>query len=451
MSVLGSVKNRLKTMFIINKNRKLKLSREKINKKKENTINLKVKDLEIKPVYVLRKVKINKIELSAPIIVKKSGKKKEHDEPLKIKKLNISKNNNLKVKPKDELASKYDILRRFKIFVKDSKEEIKELKKDIKKEEENLKIIKNEKQIEEYHKRLEVIKDKINHLKNLYDALLDKYNFEGFEEINDALLASYIDDFKFIHSGDEIDLLVNECIEKLDYLDDVNDLFSKINKLEEKETSKKQKIEYLNRDYYNRVIDYDKLISVNDKIDRYMLKEKEYLDNLEKEINNNTIDTKITTKLKFDRNYINNLCKINIGLNCFNKTFIGAFVGAFLIKNSLTPLLMRAFKREEVIKYSYRYEEYSKKISDNLSIVKQTSFLLKDSLRDVNILKRYMEMEYKDYLKAEEYNKLYNKIIKLEKNLIKKRENTIILENKLLEQKRKSHEKQKKLESLYSK
>ena len=60
-------------------------------------------------------------------------------------------------------------------------------------------------------------------------------------------------------------------------------------------------------------------------------------------------------------------------------------------------------------------------------------------------------MEYKDYLKAEEYNKLYNKIIKLEKNLIKKRENTIILENKLLEQKRKSHEKQKKLESLYSK
>ena len=133
MSVLGSVKNRLKTMFIINKNRKLKLSREKINKKKENTINLKVKDLEIKPVYVLRKVKINKIELSAPIIVKKSGKKKEHDEPLKIKKLNISKNNNLKVKPKDELASKYDILRRFKIFVKDSKEEIKELKKDIKK------------------------------------------------------------------------------------------------------------------------------------------------------------------------------------------------------------------------------------------------------------------------------------------------------------------------------
>ena len=71
MSVLGSVKNRLKTMFIINKNRKLKLSREKINKKKENTINLKVKDLEIKPVYVLRKVKINKIELSAPIIVKK--------------------------------------------------------------------------------------------------------------------------------------------------------------------------------------------------------------------------------------------------------------------------------------------------------------------------------------------------------------------------------------------
>ena len=74
MSVLGSVKNRLKTMFIINKNRKLKLSREKPNKKKENTINLKVKDLEIKPVYVLRKVKINKIELSAPIIVKKSGK-----------------------------------------------------------------------------------------------------------------------------------------------------------------------------------------------------------------------------------------------------------------------------------------------------------------------------------------------------------------------------------------
>lgn len=452
MSVLGSVRNRLKTMFIINKNKKYRLEKE--NKKIVKTKVIITKKNNPKTNLVLKKISVKKLIISKVInkpkrIVltvnePKKGKRKEINNNYSIKNNSIPKNSITN----NEFSKKEDITRRFKTFIKKSKNEIKLLKKELLIEEAKLKQIKSQKEFEICQNKINIIKEKIEKLKNLYNNIINNYDFDGYDEINDFLLAKYIDDFKFISSSSDIDLLVKECKDKINYLDEIDSLVKNLEDLEIKKDIKKQKIDYFNKDYNNRLIDYDNLLKKETIIDRYLFKEQEYINNLEKEINNNELNTKITSKLEFNHKYINNLYKLNIGLSLFNKTYIGAFIGAFLIKSSLTPLLLKAFNRKEITKYSYKYKEYTNKITDNLSLIKQTNYLLTDSLRDIKTFRNYMEVEYKDYLKADKYNDLYKKIIYLEKDLTSKQKNNTILENKLLMQKQKNQEKQKRLEQI---
>ena len=63
MNVLGSVKNRLKTMFIINTNKKFKLERkQKIVIDKKNTIFIKTENIKKRPSVTLKKINIKKIK-----------------------------------------------------------------------------------------------------------------------------------------------------------------------------------------------------------------------------------------------------------------------------------------------------------------------------------------------------------------------------------------------------
>lgn len=465
MDVLGSVKNRLKTMRIINRNKKLKLKKQnEIIKQKEKVIISK-KKIEQEVIVSNYNKKINftlrKIEVSIPSVIikkkksthyevmstRKSGKYRLNKDKIKNQEIKIDiQNENKSIVLNDESTK---IKENFKLFVKDSKKEINKLKKDIEKEEKNINKIKTQKELEEYQIRLEKIKTRITYLKELYNGILNKYEFFGFEEINDFLLAKYIDDFKFNNSISEVDLLVENCKNEITYLEEINKLVEKFDKITIKEENKKSKINYLNNDYYNRMIDYNKLLYQENKINRYIEKETEYLNNLEKEINNNTLDIVKKSRLIFNKDYVNNLYKLNIGLSLFNTTFIGAFIGAFLVKNSLSSLLLKAFDKEEIVKYNYKYNEYISKITDNLSIVRQTNFLLNDSLKDINSLKSHMEIEYKEYLETKQYKELYNKLISLEKKLIVKHQQNLKLEENLLEQKRKNNEKQKKLEDFY--
>ena len=435
MDALGSVKNRLKTMLIISHNKKLKLEKENKILKKQKEIVISNKKIEQKEFVTTSNKDINQEKKNNFIL-----RKAEVSVPSVAIKKEIKANTSSKISKKsstlcDEESIK--IKENFKSFIEDSKKEIKKLKNNIEKEEKNIKNIKTQKELEEYQERLEKIKEKINYLKELYEGILNKYEFSGFEEISDSLLSKYIDDFKFKNSISEIDLLVDVCKNEITYLEEINKLVEKIDKISVKEKNKKAKITYLDNDYYNRMIDYNKLVYQENKINRYIEKEEEYLINLEKEIENNSLET-IKKSL-------------NIGLSLFNTTFIGAFIGAFLVKNSLTPLLLNAFDRGEIIKYNYKYNEYISKITDNLSIIRQANFLLSDSLKGVSSLKRHMETEYKEYLETKTYKELYNKIIYLEKNLIKKQNQNLKLEENLLEQKSKNNEKQKKLEEMYGK
>lgn len=469
MDVLGSVKNRIKTMRIINRNKKLKL-------KKDSTIAQLKKEVVIKKVKLNQEIIINKtlsnnknynlrkiaVFLPSTTIKKESiyifnskkvGKRKQNKTVFKEPKKEILNKTHILNKEKTENIKSKNIVEEkildiFKSYVKESKQEIKVIKKTIEKEEKNLKEIKTQKQLEEFQSNIEKIKEKINYLKNTYEGIISKYEFLGFHELNDSLLSKYIDDFKFKMPITEIDLLVENCKNEVTYLEEINNLIEKIDKIVINEENKKVKIRYLDNDYYNRMVDYDKLLEKENKINRYLEKEEEYLINLEKEIGNNSLDITKSSRLIFNKEYINNLYKLNIGLSIFNTTYIGAFIGAFLIKNSLTPLLLRAFDRKEITKYTYKYKEYTNKITDNLSIVKQTNFLLIDSLKDIKRLKKHMEIEYKEYLKVSNYNELYKKIVNLENDLVEKQNKCSKIEQNLLKQKNKNNEKQIKLREI---
>lgn len=498
MSVLGSVKDRIKTRFIINRNIKKKkeieeqVKKEKaVTAKKEEqkaTISITQQSVNVSVNQVIeQKSEIEPEEIIFPAAIKKESIKTTTEIPTDIKEesrtevaskaLAGQKEINTlseveqeqtinsatepveklqKIEPLSETIEEVKeveasieqgkIKEYVKVFVDNTKKEIKKLKKDLKEEEQLLKKVKDDESLEKEKIKIEELHNKIIHLKEVISSLLEKYEFNSYEEIKDELLLKYIDDFEFKSETSLVDTLVEECKEDIKKVEGISELTNQLLEVESKQAKKEAKLNELNTDYNNRIADYDYLERSKTKIQRFVEKETEYLENLSKELNDTTIEDRIETHLVFDKQYINNLLNLGIGLSAFQMTYIGAFIGAFLIRNAASNLLKGAFKEKNKTIYSYKYHEYIEKIDNNLDLIDSTIYLINNSIDDLNTFKDYMETNYKGYLKNEKYNELYQKVIKMLKDLFSKKEKAEKSKKELLEKKEKSKIRQKKLE-----
>lgn len=484
MSVLGSVKNRIKTMLIINRNRKKKQLNleEEIKRYKQNKKTVFIKQsiitkLNEKPL-VSKSLKKIEVPITTYNKLVKGARKKVEINPVNVKNnvnKQVKKNIEKVLKPipniltptplilkkdkkkvqkvllekKDKIVNKKEetkIINRVNLFLNDAKKEIKKLKNDLLNEEERLKKIKDKESFEKEEKRIEEIHNKIIELTDILEKLALQYNFKYYEELNDELLFKYIDDFKFKNNLNTIDSLVEKCqieAKKLDYLDILTIKVNELGKLKDK---KKEKINYLERDYDNKTIDIIKLDRKEELIKNYILKEEEYVRKLNKEINDSTLDKTVTSKLILDKNYLNNLFRLGIGISAFQTTFVGAFIGAFIIKSATSNLLMGAFKKKEYTNYFYKYQEFTSKIKTNIDLLDETLYLVNSSLNDIIKLKADMETTYNEYLENSKYKEMYQRIVEIEKHLLKKEQTAIEMKHKLQLNEEKNKEKQKKLE-----
>lgn len=494
MGVLGSVKNRIKTMFIILKNRKKKKNAEnqKQNKKEERNkkiilltpfqmkIHSKINIIPIIDVPIkagkkeYNNIKIDKriVKLGNKEVKLETNTEKQKDSESLISKCSVLKeqqkldnekreDNKLKqfiVKmPTQKKSTKNNenilssdiedrILQHLSRFLKGTKLELKKLKNELQKEEKKLKTIKDKESLEKEEQKLEKIQEKIKQLNDILEKLVYDYDFKYYEELNDELLYRYIDNFKFKSNSLSVDNLVMKCKVEINKLESLTELNLKLNEIQKKKTSKKEIFTILERNYDNNVVDLLKLNSKENIIRRYLDKQSNYLENLTKEINDMTLDKNISSYLLFDKKYINNLVRLGIGISAFKTTFIGAFIGAFLINSATSNLLKGAFKREYQTNYFYKYQEFTNKITTNLDLIDETLYLISDSLNDISKLKSEMEKTYNEYLQNPKYQEMYKKIVSIEKSLISKEKETLKIKQQLEENKEKNKIKLKKLE-----
>lgn len=470
MSVLGSVKDRIKTRFIINRNIQKKKDLEEEAKKdkikEEKKVEQKVatsilsqsiniafnddikKNIDVEEEIIFPAIRRDTIKTSNEITIPEENQIEEKNEVLESKEpLTLSET--LEDTKEIEVPTEKNKIKEYvKVFIDNTKKEIKKLKKELKEEELLLKKVKDDESLEKEKAKIEESHKKIMHLKEVINGLLEKYEFNSYEEIKDELLLRYIDDFEFKSETSIVDTLVEECKTEIAKVEGISELTHQLLEVESKQEKKQSKLYELSIDYNNRINDYDYLDRSKEKIKRFIEKEAEYLENLSRELNDTTIEKRIETHLVFDKQYVNHLLSLGVGLASFQTSFIGAFIGAFLVKNATTNLLRGAFKEKSREVYSYKYHEYIEKIDNNLDLVETTIYLINNSIEDLSKFKDYIETNYKGYLKNEKYNELYQKVIKMLKELLLKKEKAEKSKKDLLEKKEKNKTRQKKIDKM---
>ncbi|MDD3187137.1 MAG: hypothetical protein PHD02_01535 [Bacilli bacterium] len=473
MSVLGSVKNRIKTMFIINKNKKQKKLQEELEeKKKEDQKSSEASKLSnvnnddktsqeeefFEPIKAGKRridttkakiiaihyddEKIEDLFTVAPTVESKADLEKDSDvitQTLKAETL-IESDSNIETLFTDKIKNRVDI------FVKEVKKEIKALKGELSNQEEVLKKIVDEDQQEEEKKKLEKLKNKIETVRILLERVLLTYDFKYYSEINDRLLYEYVDDFKFFSNSDSVDSLVEDCNASIKRVDTLTDVIIGLSDFEQKMAGKDYKLEELRIFYDNRQGDLAHLENAEATVNRYLDREEEYLINLSKELANMELDSRVHFKMRFDRSYLDNLFRLGIGLSAFELTPMGAFIGAYIIKSSVSGLLRGAFKKEEKTEFFFKFAEQAKKIKDNYYLIESTLMMISSSLNDLSVIKENMRVMYEGYLENPKYKKMYKKLESLEKLLQEKEKKALIVKKKLEEKEEANKVKQKKLE-----
>jgi len=207
----------------------------------------------------------------------------------------------------------------------------------------------------------------------------------------------------------------------------------------------------LENDYGYKKIEFEKLRYQEEVITNFLEKEEEYLKKLEKEVNNNNIFYKIKYKLKLNENYLKNLMNLYAGVYVFPKSFLGAFVGAYLIKNSVTPLLKKAFYYKEFRNYYYVYTEYTKKQEENFSLIEDINAMINTSLISLKLIRDDFNEKYKGFLEVDKYKEYLKNLNNLIQTLEKQEKEIKKQKEKLLKNKEKNKQKILKLEEYNNK
>ena len=462
MNCLGSVKERLRTWFYINQNRKKKLALQKNTPKKIEVVHIFI---ESKEKVLLDETTVKK-EKEKNNFSKESIKKyrecfSENTIQNKLGSSKISsilKRNNLNMEKKKQIVLEDDksllknsILEHVKECTLNIQKEIKDLKKEITHLEVEQKNIKTEKEIKIHQQKLEQLQERIILLRRKMDMIKENYELKGLEELGDSLLYHYIDTFKFKYPISDIDILTESCKVQLYVLENIVNLEEKVESLTKKEDEKKRTIEQLENDYSLKQTEYEKLKYQEEVFTHFLEKENEYLKKLEKETQDNTISYHSKYRLKLNEEYLKNLTRLYAGIYVFPTSFLGAFVGAYLIQNSLTPLLKKAFYYKEFRRYYYVYTEYIKKQDENIDLIESTFFLLQNSLTTLKIIKQDFQKKYKGFLEIDKYKSYYNNLNKLIKTLEKQEEQLKKQKESILKNKEKNKQKALKLKDYYSK
>lgn len=311
--------------------------------------------------------------------------------------------------PPEEKTVETSILEHVRTYVKKTNTTIIKLQEEVSILEESQKDLKTKEQVEKHKQKLEELHAKILSIKNQIELLKEKYDLKGYEELNDNLLYQYIDDFKFKSSADEIDLLTEQCKLELTVLEKITTLEVKVKNTMQKEEEKEEQIALLENNYQRKKEKLDQY-RVSTTIQTFLEKEQEYLKQLEIENNDFRMDYKSRQKLTFEKKYLDNLAYLYAGIYVFPTSVVGAFIGAFLIHNSLTPLLRKTFTHKEVRNYYYLANQYGKQIEKNEILLEETASLLYSSIDELKWIKKDFEQTYHDYLEIPFYKSYVEKI-----------------------------------------
>jgi len=307
-------------------------------------------------------------------------------------------------------------------------------------------LIKIEKQFNELIEQIEKIKFEIN-------SLTDSATFKNIHKLNNIELINLIDKYKNTYQKTDI---LNQ-LDKLEHSELYSNIVKKLiifeteqNYLENTLNDKKKKYSIRDQEFEEWKDNYFDIEKVIEPISDMINESEKQLIEIEEKVNKavtvtEVIETKIRSSLGIVSKtlLIMSLLKKNANKNTKISPILQTAIALDLIDKIIKP------KKEIEKHYKTDIVDYKNTIISALNDVKSIDSIIDTSLNSINNLKTTFQKEFSDYQNyIPEYLEFLDKLNKLEKEMISKKDNIQKISTNLDIQYNKNKQKVKKYENL---
>lgn len=343
-----------------------------------------------------------------------------------------------KVELKQELKKTKNevvILKEVDKFIEESKKNLEEINTEVQVLKEMSKE-KNQdtKELEERYKRL---REKVEKLKKQYDAVKERYDLSEFSILESIKLMDNIVEYKGRANLNEMDMMIKVCKKEISKIENVT--------IEHQETKKiGANVDQIKKDQKNVKIKFHKsqenikkIDMIETEIEDELKTQEEIIEEMYKEA---AYFEKIARKeVEFSGfgNMLSALARIAGGvltLPFSGSRLFGVALGNTMINRGLKKLNQSLEPKTKIV-YEYKYTDIAHKISEVKDKVEYTNLIINDNLNEIDKLRDNFK-KYKEYNKVlPNYEKMLNKIDKIEEKLKLQQQKIYNMDKKLDEEK----------------
>lgn len=273
--------------------------------------------------------------------------------------------------------------------------------------------------------------DKVNHLifelKEQYNIMSTKYDFEDYGILNNIKLLDAIENYKSLASIDELETIVLATKEELTELSSI-EIIDEENKIllsnyynHEEQVQKDNQRLANDKSKVNGINELEQLITREAREQQYILERiNKSLYEFDTEI------VKTTYRINHTQNLFGSFLRIAAGILTApfsDKQILGVMLGTHLIDNGLRDLRESITPEyKEQIEEKRKYRDLEKEIFDSKNYIRGTNLLLADSLEQLSLLEEEFKYRFKNYVNTvPEYKETIAKINELKIKLTVKK------------------------------
>jgi hypothetical protein len=347
---------------------------------------------------------------------------------------------NKEIKKRDDEKT---IIDEVKKFVDESKKTLSEMKFEIDFIKSEIEKQYTQEQLEELKYKYNKLYEKISKLRKQYKIMKDKYEFDGYEFLENLTLVEKVDDFKTKADLEELELMVDACKFEVEAIDAVVTVEKTSKKVGVGIVEKKDELVDRDRSFEKSKSDRYRLNNLSATIEEELSHEAEILDDIQNNLRHieNETDRVVGLTINTDR-MIRSFLRIAAGIitaPLFN--IFGTMLGIHLVRSGLRELrqslLPVEVDREE---YARRYEQVETQIVNARNDVERTLIMIDDSFDTIRDIKKLYKQKYEKYAAyLPDYAKLWDDMESLEKRLTECRNRVNDYQQTLEESQRRNH------------
>lgn len=333
-------------------------------------------------------------------------------------------------------------------FIDDSLVVLEEIKEEVKVIEEEVEKPYTIEQAEILEEKSNNLRVKIDILKNQYDTVKDKYDFEDFAILDSIEIMDAVDDYLDKEKLDNIEVMVNVCKNEISKIDGIVIEKDKSVKVSEDIEDKKEEIEVRTIAFKKNKEETKKQEKVEDRIALELNEQRKILNDIKERIDKVEVINIPKVRITGYGRMFASILRIAAGIittPISNKKIFGIAMGASLINKGLRGL-RQGLTVEQRVDTTIKYEDLEREIINCKDKLEYTNLMLMDSIEQVDKLKKEFSLKFEKYIYLiPEYKEAMDKLDNLKKNLEQKHIEVKAIDKDLDMQRKRNNEKVRKL------